>query len=691
MSKTDPALDQLCVNTIRALSIDAVGQANSGHPGLPLGAAPAAWALWSRHLRHNPKNPAWADRDRFVLSAGHGSMLLYSLLHLTGYDLPLEEIKRFRQWGSMTPGHPEHGDTPGVETTTGPLGQGLANSVGLAMAEAHLAARFNRPGHTIVDHHTFALAGDGDLMEGVALEAASLAGHLGLGKLTVLYDANRISLAGATDISFTQDMGATFAACGWHVQEVADGNDLDAVDAAIAAAKAAADRPSFVIVRSHIGFGSPKQDTSGVHGSPLNADEVKETKKALGYPSEDPFFIPAEALARMRTAVEEGAEREHEWRSRFEAYRKAHGDLASEFERVMAGRLPADWDADIPTFAAGESMATRKAGGQVINAIAARVPELFGGSADLNPSTNTALKGAGDFQSPAREGDREGSVGEAWGYEGRNVHFGVREHAMGAIASGLALHGGVRPFTATFLMFADYMRPAIRLASLMELPVVYVFTHDSIAVGEDGPTHEPVEHAAALRTIPHLTVLRPADANETAAAWRFALTHEGGPVTLLLSRQGLPVLDGPADVARGGYVLADAEGTPELILIASGSEVSVALEAREILGAEKVRVVSMPAPGLFLKQDQAWREAVLPPNVLARVAVEAGVPQGWHRFVGPLGEVVGIDDRFGASAPGGVVMEKYGFTGTQVAERAKALLAAFPARAKELAAALSSS
>ncbi len=685
MSKTDPALDQLCVNTIRALSIDAILEANSGHPGLPLGAAPAAWALWSRHLRHNPKNPSWADRDRFVLSAGHGSMLLYSLLHLTGYDLPLGEIKRFRQWGSRTPGHPEHGLTAGVETTTGPLGQGFANSVGMAIAEAHLAARFNRPGHTVVDHHTYVLAGDGDLMEGVALESASLAGHLGLGKLVCLYDANRISLAGATDLSFTQDMGGTFESCGWHVQHVADGNDVDALDAAIAAANTEAGRPSLIVIRSNIGFGSPKQDTFGVHGSPLKADEVIATKKALGYPSEEPFFIPEEAGADMRLAVGRGEQREAEWRTRFEAYRGAHPELAAEFERAMAGGLPEGWDADIPSFSADDKpLATRSAGGKVINAIAGRVPELMGGSADLNPSTNTALKGAGDFQSPTRGGDRQGAVGEDWGYGGRNMHFGVREHAMGAIASGLALHGGIRPYTATFLVFADYMRPSIRLAALMGLPVVYVFTHDSIAVGEDGPTHEPVEQAAALRVIPRLTVFRPADANETAAAWRFALTHKGGPVTLLLTRQAVPILEGPADVGRGGYVLADAEGGPELILIASGSEVSLALEAREILGAAKVRVVSMPSPDLFLKQDEAWRNSVLPPTVWARMALEAGVPQGWHRLVGPLGEVVAIENRFGASAPGPLVMEKYGFSAARVVERARALLAALPARATEL-------
>jgi transketolase len=691
MSKTDPALDQLCVNTLRALSIDAVLNANSGHPGLPLGAAPAAWALWSRHLEHNPKDPAWPDRDRFVLSAGHGSMLLYSLLHLTGYDLPLEEIQRFRQWKSRTPGHPESGLTPGVETTTGPLGQGLANSVGMAMAEAHLAARFNRPGHTVVDHRTYVLAGDGDLMEGVALEAASLAGHLALGKLMCLYDANRISLAASTDLSFTQDMGATLEACGWHVQTVEDGNDMDAVDKAISAAEAVTDKPSFIVVHSHIGFGSPKQDTFGVHGSPLNADEVKATKKALGYPSEEPFFIPEKALAQMRTAVERGAELEGDWRTRLEAYRKAHPDLAAEFERTQAGELPKGWDVDLPHYAVSDGpMATRKAGGQVLNAIARRVPELFGGSADLNPSTNTALKGEGDFQNPKLKGDRQGAVGADWGYAGRNVHFGVREHAMGAIASGLALHGGIRPFTATFLMFADYMRPAMRLASLMELPVTYVFTHDSIGVGEDGPTHEPVEHAAALRAIPHLTVIRPADANETAAAWHLAMTHPDGPVALLLTRQGVPVLEGPARVEKGAYVLADAKGTPELVIIATGSEVSVALEAREILGRDRVRVVSMPSQELFLKQDQAYRDSVLPPDVWARMAVEAAVPQGWHRFVGPLGEVVAIENRYGASAPGPELMEHYGLTGPRVAERAKALLEAYPERARALAKALDS-
>jgi transketolase len=688
MPKTDAALDQLCVDTIRALSIDAVLQANSGHPGLPLGAAPAAWALWSRHLRHSPRDPAWPDRDRFVLSAGHGSMLLYSLLHLTGYALPLEEIKRFRQWGSQTPGHPEHGLAPGVETTTGPLGQGVGNAVGMAMAEAHLAAEFNRPGHTVVDHHTYVLAGDGDLMEGVAQESVSLAGHLGLGKLVLLYDANRISLAAATDVSFTQDVGRSFEACGWHVQHVEDGNDLDALDRAIATAKTVADKPSLVVVRSHIGFGSPKQDTFAVHGSPLSADEVKATKRRLGYPSEEPFFIPEDAQEHMRTAVERGQTLQAEWKRRFEAYRKAHPDLAAELERRMAGRLPEGWDADVPTFSSSDKpMATRVAGGKVLAALAAHVPELVGGSADLNPSTNTTIKGGGDFESPARDGDRQGAVGGEWGYGGRNIHFGVREHAMGAIASGLALHGGLRPYTATFLTFSDYMRPSMRLGALMELPVVYVFTHDSIGLGEDGPTHQPVEHAAALRAIPHLTVFRPADANETAAAWRFAMTHTHGPTVLLLTRQGVPILDGPNDVARGGYVLVDADGAPELVLIASGSEVGVALEAREILAGEgrRVRVVSMPSPDLFLRQDAAWRDAVLPPTVFARMAIESGVPLGWDRVVGPLGTIVAIEDRFGASAPLKVVMEKYGFTGPQVAKRARALLSALPGRAKELA------
>jgi transketolase len=686
-------LDRLCVDTIRALSIDAIREANSGHPGLPLGAAPMAWALWSRHLKHSPAHADWPDRDRFVLSAGHGSMLLYSLLHLTGYDLSLDELKRFRQWDSRTPGHPERGVAPGVEMTTGPLGQGFAASVGMAMAERMLAARFNRPGHELVDHRTYTLVGDGCLMEGVAMEAASLAGHLRLGKLICLYDSNRISLAASTQLSFTQDVARSFEAMGWQVLTVEDGNDLAAISGAIAEAKAESRRPSILIVRTQIGYGSPKQGTFGVHGSPLNAEQVLETKKRIGYPSTDPFFIPEDALSRFREAVADGRVAEAEWRGRLRAYASAFPDLAAEWERVMARELPEGWDADLPRFEPGDKpVATRAAGGKVLGALAARVPEIVGGSADLNPSTETALKGGGDFQSPdAAAEDRQGAVGGEWGWGGRNLHFGVREHAMAAAASGLALHGGLRPFTATFLSFADYMRPSIRLAALMELPVVYVFTHDSIGVGEDGPTHQPVEQAASLRAIPNLTVIRPADANETAQAWRLAMTWKRGPVALLLTRQAVPVLpDKPDAAARGAYIVVDCEGTPDILLIASGSEVSVAIDAQMVLAQKglRARVVSMPSWELFEVQTEEYRDSVLPPEALVRLAVEAGVSQGWHRYVGPFGDVIGIDGRFGASAPLKVVMEKYGFTGAQVAERAAALIERFPHRAKAVAQAL---
>jgi transketolase len=676
MPATATPLDELSVNTIRALAIDTVQRANSGHPGLPLGAAPVGYSLFARTMRHSPANPGWPDRDRFVLSAGHGSALLYSLLHLTGYDLPLDELKQFRQLGSRTPGHPEHGDTAGVETTTGPLGQGFANAVGMAIAERHLAARFNRLGHEVVNHRTFVLAGDGDLMEGVANEAASLAGHLGLGRLVCFYDSNQICLGSSTSLVFTTDVGKVFEGYGWHVQTVQDGNDLDAIARATDAALAAADRPSLVIVRTAIGFGSPKQGTFGVHGSPLDAAQVVATKKALGYPSEEPFFVPAEALAHLRSAVERGKAAEAAWHGRIEAYRKAHPDLAAELERVLRGELPKGWDADLPVFKADDKpIATRAAGGKVINAIAARVPELVGGSADLNPSTETALKGAGDFQSPANEAsDRQGAVGGEWGYAGRNVHYGVREHAMAAISSGMALHGGVIPFSATFFTFADYMRPSIRLAALMKLRSIFVFTHDSIGVGEDGPTHQPVEQAASLRAIPGLVVIRPGDANETASAWRVAMTRQG-PVALLLTRQAIPVLAGTDDVAYGGYVLADSDGTPDVILIGTGSELHVAVEARALLAGRgvKARVVSLPSWELFEAQPQAYRDSILPPGVLARVAVEAGVPQGWARYVGPFGAVVGIEGRFGASAPVKVVMETFGFTAANVAERALAV------------------
>ncbi len=683
MTANDRGLDQLSVNTIRALAIDTVQKANSGHPGLPLGAAPIGYSLFARTMRHNPANPHWPDRDRFVLSAGHGSALLYSLLHLTGYDLPLEQLKLFRQFGSQTPGHPEHGDTAGVETTTGPLGQGFGNAVGMAIGERHLAARFNRPGHEIVDHRTFVLAGDGDLMEGVANEAASLAGHLGLGRLVCYYDSNQICLGSSTNLCFTHDVGRVCEGYGWHVQTVADGNDLDALAKATDAALAVADKPSLVIVRTQIGYGSPKQGTFGVHGSPLDAAQVIETKRALGYPSEEPFFIPAEALAHLRSAVERGKAAESAWKARLEAYRKAHPDLAAELDRVLAGELPKGWDAELPTFKTSDKpVATRAAGGKSINAIAAKVPELLGGSADLNPSTETALKGAGDFENPGfQPSDRQGAVGGEWGYGGRNFHFGVREHAMAAIASGMALHGGLIPFTATFFTFADYMRPSIRLASIMKLHSIFVFTHDSIGVGEDGPTHQPVEQAASLRAIPGLTVIRPADANETVSAWRTAMTRKG-PVALLLTRQAIPVLAGTDDVAYGGYVLADSDGTPDVILVASGSEVHVAVEAQGLLAGKgvKARVVSLPSWELFEAQPQEYRDSVLPPSVLARVAVEAGVPQGWDRYVGPFGAVVGVAGRFGASAPVKVVMEKYGFTGANVAEKALAVKDAVAAR-----------
>jgi len=683
MTIADPELDQLCVNTVRALAIDTVLKANSGHPGLPLGAAPVGYSLFTRSMKHNPANPGWPDRDRFVLSAGHGSALLYGLLHLTGYDLPLDQLKQFRQWGSHTPGHPEYGDTPGVETTTGPLGQGIAISVGMAIAESHLAARFNRPGYEVVDHRTYVLAGDGDLMEGVAHEAASLAGHLELGKLVVFYDSNRICLAASTNLSFTDDVEQVFEGYGWHVQTVADGNDLEALGRATEAAQAVTDRPSLVIVRTEIGYGSPKQGTFGVHGSPLNAQEVIETKRTLGYPSEEPFFIPEAALAHLRGAIGRGKEAEAEWRGRFEAYRVAHPDLAAELERATKGELPEAWDRDVPTFSPQDKpIATRAAGGRVINAIAARVPELVGGSADLNPSTDTGLKGEGDFQSPATAGTaHQGAVGGEWGYGGRNIHYGVREHAMAAISSGLALHGGLIPFSATFFTFSDYMRPAIRLAALMGLRSIYVFTHDSIGLGEDGPTHQPIEQAAALRAIPRLTVIRPADANETASAWRVAMTRRG-PTALLLTRQAVPILAGTADVARGGYVLADADGRPDVVLIATGSEVSLAVEARQQLAGQgvKARVVSLPSWELFEEQPQEYRESVLPPSILARLAVEAGVPQGWERYVGPFGAVVGIENRFGASAPLKVVMEKYGFTAANVAARAAEAVERLPGK-----------
>ena len=676
-------LDQLCINTIRFLSVDAVQQANSGHPGLPLDAAPMAYALWTRVLKHNPRNPLWFDRDRFVLSAGHGSMLLYSLLHLTGYELPLDDIKRFRQWDSKAPGHPERGHTPGVETTTGPLGQGFANAVGMAIAEAQLAARYNRPKFAVIDHATYVIASDGDLMEGVASEAASLAGHLRLGKLTCLYDDNRVTLAAGTDIAFSEDRARRFEAYGWHTVSVADGNDLTAIDAALRAARAETARPSLILVRTHIGYGSPnKHDSFEAHGSPLGVDEVRLTKQNLGWPTEPPFLIPEPALAHFREALARGGRDEGAWNDRMTAYAQVYPDVAQELQRSLRGELPSGWDADIPVFPAdAKGIATRVASGKVMNAIAPRVPALVGGSADLDPSTHTVLKRLGDFNPPSgKDDDTQGSAGGGWSHKGRNLHFGVREHAMGAIVNGLAAHGGFIPYGSTFLIFSDYMRPPIRLAALMGLHLVHVFTHDSIALGEDGPTHQPVEQLANLRAIPNLTVIRPCDANETAVAWRVALETRDRPVMLVLSRQNLPTLDrsryAPADgLRRGAYILLDApDAKPELILIASGSEVSLIIAAAERLKGQgvAVRCVSMPSWKLFDAQPQLERDAVLPPSVSARLAVEAGVAQGWHRYVGAAGDVLSVE-RFGASAPAEVLLREYGFSVEEVCRRALAL------------------
>ena len=678
-------LDQLCINTIRFLSVDAVQKAKSGHPGMPLGAAPMAYVLWTRILKHNPRNPDWFDRDRFVLSAGHGSMLLYSLLHLTGYDLSLDHIKQFRQFGSKAPGHPERGHTPGVETTTGPLGQGFANVVGMAIAEAQLAARYNRPGFDVIDHATYAIVSDGDLMEGVASEAGSLAGHLRLGKLTCLYDDNYVTLAAGTDITFTEDRARRFEAYGWHTVFVPDGNDLAAIDAALRAARAETARPSLILVRTHIGYGSPnKHDTFEAHGSPLGVDEVRLTKQNLGWPIEPPFLIPEEALSHFREAVPRGAHDEAKSTDRMTAYAKAFPELAQDLRRSLRGELPPGWEADIPVFPAdAKGMATRVASGKVMNAIAPRLSALTGGSADLDPSTHTALKGLGDFNPTAtKDIDTQGSDGGGWSYAGRNLHFGVREHAMGGIVNGMAAHGGIVPYGSTFLIFSDYMRPPIRLAALMGLHVIHVFTHDSIALGEDGPTHQPVEQLAALRAIPNLTLIRPGDANETAVAWRVALETRNRPVLIVLSRQELPTLDrsryASADGLRhGAYVLSDAaDRKPALILIASGSEVGLVVAAAERLQARgiAVRCVSMPSWELFDALPQPERDAVLPPSVGARLAVEAGVAQGWGRYVGAAGDVVSVE-RFGASAPAEVLLREYGFTIDNVCARAEALLA----------------
>ncbi|MGA2211761.1 MAG: transketolase [Bryobacteraceae bacterium] len=668
--KPTPAVEDRCINTIRILSADAVQNANSGHPGMPMGAAAMAYVLWTRFLRHNPRNPQWFDRDRFVLSAGHGSMLLYSLLHLTGYDLPLDELKHFRKWGSKTPGHPERGHTPGVEVTTGPLGQGFANGVGMAIAEAWLGARYNRPGHRIVDHYTYSICGDGDLMEGISQEAASLAGHLQLGKLIYLYDQNHISLAGATAIDFTEDVARRFEATGWHTRSVPDGNDTADIARAIQEAQAEQSRPSLILVRTHIGYGSPhKQDNFSSHGSPLGEEELAATKKALGWPTLDKFYLPPDAVDYYRQAVPQGKKLEEEWGQAFEAYRKEFPKEAAEFEQIVSGALPENWSADLPHWSpADKPIATRSAGGAALNALAKRIPNILGGSADLNPSTDTALKGAGDFQ-PSESGGAGtlGAVGGEWSYAGRNIAFGVREHAMGAAVNGMAAHGGVLPFSATFFNFSDYMKPAMRLGALSRLKVIYVFTHDSIGLGEDGPTHEPVEQLAGLRAMPDLTLIRPADPNETAEAWAFAVQH-AGPTTLVLTRQAVPQLDRSRaiepGVARGAYVLSEAEGgAADVILIGTGSEVGLCVQAQEGLKKQgvKARVVSMPSWDLFAAQPESYRESVLPKQIKKRVAVEAASPLGWHRWTGDEGAIIGVE-RFGASAPGEEVLQHLGFT-----------------------------
>jgi len=661
-------IDQLAITTIRTLSIDAIERANSGHPGAPMALAPVAYLLFTRMLRHDPADPQWPDRDRFVLSCGHASMLLYSVLHLTGYELDLQEIQNFRQVGSKTPGHPESGHVPGVEMTTGPLGQGCATSVGMAVAEAHLAARFNRPDHEIVDHRTWVLCSDGDLMEGVSAEAASLAGHLQLGKLVWVWDDNRITIEGGTDLAFSEDVGRRFGAYGWRVLEVEDANDLEELAAALDDAAASDGRPTLVRVRSHIAWGAPnKQDTPGAHGSPLGGDEVKATKRRYGWPEDSSFLIPPEVLARCRERVSRGARSRKEWHDAASAWELAHPQLAGDWDRRLGLKLPSGWTESLPLFDAdGKKLATRAASGKVLNALAPTLTELIGGSADLAPSCKTLISGEDDLL--------------AGQFAGRNMRFGIREHAMGAMLNGLALHGGLRPYGSTFLVFSDYMRPAIRLAALMELPVVYVFTHDSIWVGEDGPTHQPVEHQAALRAIPGLFVLRPGDANETSAAWRVALERTDGPTCLLLSRQGLPVLEGAREhaaigVSRGAYVLADVDnGQPDLILLATGGELSLALEARAELGRREVasRVVSMTSWELFAAQPVEYQRTILPSGS-RRLAIEAGVSQGWHRWVGGDGKVIAID-RFGTSGPGAEVAEHLGLSVDKVVVTALEML-----------------
>ncbi len=667
MSERNSKLEELCITTIRMLAVDAVQQANSGHPGLPLGAAPMAYVLWDKFLKHNPGNPLWADRDRFILSAGHGSALLYSMLHLTGYDLSLDEVKNFRQWGSKTPGHPERDDEVGIQATTGPLGQGFGMGVGMALAERFLASRFNRPGLPVVDHYTYAIVSDGDLMEGVSSEAASLAGHLKLGKLIYLYDDNHISIEGDTAIAFTEDVGTRFMAYGWHVQRVDDGNDTAAIEEAIKAAQQETGKPSLIMIRTHIGYGSPKQDKASAHGEPLGEDALKATKERFQWPQDPRFYIPDEVRSYMGNAMERGKEAEESWRKLHAQYGESFAEDAAELDVVLNGKLPADWDAKIPTFKPEDGpMATRAASGKVLNAIAEQIPTMLGGSADLAPSNKTIISGSED-----QSADNPG---------GRNIRFGVREHAMGTVVNGMALHSGVIPYGGTFLVFADYMRPALRLSALMNTKSIWIFTHDSIGVGEDGPTHQPIEHVASLRAVPNFLVLRPADANETAAAWRIAIEHDG-PKALMLTRQKLPILDvetyqsveGPA---KGAYVLADSDGKPDVLILATGSEVHLALQTRQKLLDDhqvKARVISMPCWELFAQQSQEYRDQVILPDVTRRIAIEAGAPMGWHEWIGRCGRMIGMD-RFGASAPGSEVFRQFGFTVENVVAQALELL-----------------
>jgi transketolase len=666
------SVEDLSINTIRTLAMDAVQAANSGHPGTPMALAPLAYVLWTRFLRYNPRHPQWANRDRFVLSSGHASMLQYAMLYLTGYEVSLDDLKQFRQWGSKTPGHPEYGLTPGIETTTGPLGQGLMAAVGMAMAEAHLATVFNRPGYPIVDHYTYAVCSDGDLMEGASHEAASLAGHFGLGKLMALYDDNHISIEGETELTYSDDVARRFESYHWHVQDIGESaNDLQALSTAIIRAQEEQERPSLIIIRSHIGYGSPNfQDTPEAHGSPLGEEEVRLTKQVYGWPADEKFLVPERALVHMRQAVERGAALEAEWQERLNGYRKAYPDLATAFEAALRRELPADWDAEIPQFTPADGpIATRAASGKVLNSFAARVPWLLGGSADLAPSTNTLIKSSGYF-----------ARGQ---YAQRNIAWGVREHAMCGCSAGMVLHGGVRAYAATFFIFTDYARPAIRLSALMELPVLYVMTHDSIGLGEDGPTHQPVEHLASLRAMPHMCVIRPADANEVAYAWRAAMQRQHGPTMLVLTRQALPIIDrqkyaSAEGLLKGAYVLSlEKAESPDVVLIASGSEVQLILAAQERLAAEDVaaRVVSMPSWELFQEQPQSYRDAVLPPQVKARLAVEAGAPLGWREWVGEAGDIIGITT-FGSSAPAKEVFKHYGFTVENVVARARQLVEA---------------